>query len=377
MRHLHSSITPAVVHQEARHALQRVLEWKPYHESVTVMELLSLLLLMASRRQSLFATVKRLFDFSHETASRAIKAQLPSLEQMTNGLLDALHDVPKFTARQRRQAWTIAIDIHNVCYYGKWNPYLVGGQKKQGTQWFYSYATAILLHKRARYTVGLTVVLPGDKPHQIVRTLLDQIARKGLKIRGVALDSGFDSGDTILLLQERHLGYVVPMRRKGKGTNARNQCFKGRHKQIRWLEWKTKQTHLSVRTRTLLWKKGPKTMLFAFDGSSHDRARSLYQTAFKQPLQYRRRFGIETSYRQKNQTKAPTTSDDPVYRLLLEGVAYILRQVWEYLTREIARRRHLPPGAWVAEFTVQIMIDWLVAHLAKDYPENNTIPLLS
>src|ERR1039457_752131 len=43
---------------------------------------------------------------------------------------------------------------------------------------------------------------------------------------------------------------------------------------------------------------------------------------------YRRRFGIETSYRQKNQAQAFTTSSDPVYRLLLEGVAYILRQVW-------------------------------------------------
>jgi hypothetical protein len=377
MRHGYSSISPAVIHQQARDALQHALDWQPYHDSVTVLDLLRLLLLMASRGRSLSATVKRFFEFSHETGSRAIKAQLPPLEKLTDNLVGALQDVPRFTKSDLRRSWQVAIDTHNVCYYGQHNKYIIGGPKKLGTQWFFGYATAVLVHKHSRYTIGFCSVLPGDKMHEIVRKLLDQIARKGLKIRGVALDSGFDSGETILLLQERRLAYVVPLRRKGRGSNARNCCFEGRDKQIRWTEWRTDRTRQLVKTRVLLWKGGPRTMAFAFDKCSSDSASSLYQTALRQRQHYKRRFGIETSYRQKNQAKAVTTSKDPVYRLLLEGVAHILRQVWVALTNELARRRNARPSDWIGELTVQILLEWLDNELTKQYPENCSIPLVA
>ncbi len=220
----------------------------------------------------------------------------------------------------------------------------MGGPKKQGTKWFFSYATAVLLHKRRRYTVALCPVQAKTKPHEIVQTLLDQIAAQGLKIRGVALDSAFDSGDTLLLLQARRLAYTVPLRRKGNTRNARNRYFEGRHGLIRWAEWTTEKTRCLVRTRTLLWKRGPKTMVFAFQGWNGGRARNVHQQAERQRRLYRQRFGIETSYRQKNQAQASTTSRDPVYRLLLEGIGYVLRQVWVVLTEELARRSHAGPA---------------------------------
>ncbi len=45
-------------------------------------------------------------------------------------------------------------------------------------------------------------------------------------------------------------------------------------------------------------------------------------------LDYRTRFGIETSYRQLGECLARTTSDDPVYRLLLVGVSLLIRAWW-------------------------------------------------
>ena len=47
MRHFHP-ITPSVVHKQARQALRHVLDWAPFHKSVSVEELLDLLLLMAA-----------------------------------------------------------------------------------------------------------------------------------------------------------------------------------------------------------------------------------------------------------------------------------------------------------------------------------------
>jgi hypothetical protein len=365
-------ITPAVVHARARQALRHVLDWTPFHQSVSVDDLLDLLLLMAASTSSLFATVRRFFSFSHQTGSLAVKANLPSrknINQMTRGLVDALYDVMGFSRQDRRRRWMAAIDVHLVAYYGPPTPDVVGGPKKQGTKWFFAYATAVLLHKRRRYTVALAPLPPKTKPHEIVRLLLEQIAEKGLKIQGIALDSAFDSGDTLLLLQERHLAYSVPLRRKGKGRNARNVCFEGKHKQVRWTEWTTEKTRQQVRTRTLLWKGRAKTMVFAFQGWSGDRARNVHQQAERLRQLYRRRFGIETSYRQKNQAKATTTSRDPVYRLLLEGVGYLLRQVWVVLTDALARRSKASPNAWIGALTVQKMIDWLVHELTTLHPE--------
>ena len=57
MRHYHP-ITPTVVHVRARQALRHVLDWVPFHKSVSVDDLLDLLLLMAASTASLFATVR-------------------------------------------------------------------------------------------------------------------------------------------------------------------------------------------------------------------------------------------------------------------------------------------------------------------------------
>jgi len=375
MRPPYSSITPGVIHQQARYALERALDWKPYHQSVPVADLLNLLLLMAAHTASLFATVRRFFSFSHETALRAVKANLPSREQLVTGLLRALYDVALFSRLDRRRRWLLAIDTHSVAYYGRQTPGILGGPKKQGTKWFFGYASACLLHHHRRYTVALCPLDPKTKPHEIVGTLLEQITAQGLKIRGLVLDSAFDSGETLLLLQEQRLAYTVPLRRKGKGSNARNRCFEGRHRLIRWTEWTTETTRRRVKTRVLLWKGSAKTMAFAFAGWSGQRARNIHRQAERQRQLYRQRFGIETSYRQKNQAQAATTSKDPVYRLLLEGVAHLLRQVWVVLTEQLARQRHAKPTAWIGELPLALLLDWLADHLEALYGEERSIPL--
>jgi len=375
MRPPYSTITPVVIHQEARAALERCLDWKPFKQSVSVADLLHLLLLMAAHTASLFATVRRFFPFCHETAWRALKANLPSRERLVGGLVQALYEVAQFSRQDRRRRWLLAIDAHYVAYYGQKTPAILGGPKKQGTKWSFGYASACLLHHHRRYTVALCSLEPKTKPHEIVRTLLAQIAAQGLKIRGLALDSAFDSGETLLLLQERGLAYTVPLRRKGKGSNARNRLFAGRHRQIRWTEWTTETTRRLVKTRVLLWKGRARTMAFAFQGWAGERARNIHQQAERQRQLYQRRFGIETSYRQKNQAQAATTSKDPVYRLLLQGVAYLLRQVWVVLTEQLARQRCAKPTAWLGALPLALLLDWLADHLETLYREERSIPL--
>src|SRR5258707_955693 len=126
MRHSHFTVTSATVHARARKLLQETLPWKPYGTSVSVTDLLDLLLLMAAKAASLFAVVRWYFDFCHETAWRAVKRNLPGRDQLVQGFLNALYDTAQFSRQDRRRRWLLAIDNHYVPYYGKRIPEVVG-----------------------------------------------------------------------------------------------------------------------------------------------------------------------------------------------------------------------------------------------------------
>src|SRR5262249_31095326 len=160
-------------------------DWEPWHDSVSIADVLDLLLLMAAHTLSLFAAVRRFFPFSHETARRAVHANLPDLDRLVAGLVQGLYDVAQFSPADRRRRWLLATALHKVPYYGRCRNHVIGGPKNQGTRCFSTYAPAVFLHKHRRYTVALCPMLPHQgQPHKIVRTLLDQIAAQGLKIRG-------------------------------------------------------------------------------------------------------------------------------------------------------------------------------------------------
>src|SRR5438552_2385643 len=77
----------------------------------------------------------------------------------------------------------------------------------------------------ARLLGGLLALEKNYQPHEVVAALLAPVDQRGLQLRGVVLDSAFDSGETLLLLPGRGLAYTVPLRKKGKGRNRRNDCF--------------------------------------------------------------------------------------------------------------------------------------------------------
>lgn len=378
MRHGYSTITPATVHCCARDALRRALGFCDYKRSVTAHQLLDLILLVASTTRTLFAVARRYFHFSHETARQALHDNLPELDVLTERLVDALHAVAVFTRRDRLRRWTCAIDLHYVPYYGARSAQrVVGGSKKQGTKFFHAYATAVLIHRGRRYTVGLLSVEKGLKPHEQVRAVLEQITARNLKIGGVVLDAGFDSGETLLLLQEKKVSYTVPLRRKGSGSNRRNDCYAQPSGTLATMTWTTEKTRTSVSTRVLVWqrKNESRSRVYAFGGWGCTRAVSECRRAWLGRRRYRERFGIESSYRQKNQARGWTTSTSAEYRLLLEGVALVLRQVWVCLTHRIARARGLSSGAWVGELPLVDMLDWLAEQIRAHYPHTRHITL--
>jgi hypothetical protein len=379
MRTPHYTINPSVVRSTARQALRKALPCRGYGRLVTPSVLLELLLLVASLRSSLSAVVRRFrFGFSHETARKAVAANMPSVGALTEGLLDALY---LFSSRGlRRRAWVVAFDEHRTPFYGdRHTAGVTGGKKKHGTKYAYGYATAVLVHHRHRFTVGLIALTGGEKPHQIVDALLKQIETRGLKLRGVVLDSGFDSGETLLLLQERDLSYTVPLRRKGNKNNRRNELWLLKTGTVTTVQWKTEKTHRPVSTAAVVLRR-PKEQdkkVYAFRGWDAGQAWSQERRARVAKQWYRKRFGIETSYRQMNEAKAKTTKKDVAYRLLLIGVALLMRQVWVWLTSQVARDGGLRPTQWVQDLQLTRMLEWLADILQRKYKEEKGINLSS
>jgi hypothetical protein len=257
---------------------------------------------------------------------------------------------------------------------------IVGSQKKQGTNYFYGYATAVLIHPRHRYTVGLLPLAAGVmKPHEVAGALLEQMQTRGLAVRGVVLDSGFDSAETILLLQERDLYYAVPLRRKGDKANPRNDWFLRPEGDIARLSWRAKKgprrpvsTEAVVRVR----RRDGRVQLLAFGGWGQEEAgQALRRRARQAGRKYAARFGIETSYRQMNEGKARTSKKDACYRLLVVGMALLLRQAWVWLSGQVARARGLGRWEWVSELPLAEVLEWLAWELEGTYKKVRAIHL--
>jgi hypothetical protein len=337
MRRAQSKVPAQRLQAEVQRDLAALLPWKDYGRRVTAELLLRLLSLAAALRTSLSAAVRRgAGGISWETVRRAVHTQLPKADDLIDPLRAALQR--RLPRPLRRKRCTLAVDVHERCYYGdaRQTPGVRGGKRKAGTKWFWAYATAVLVDAGQRWTVGLTPVRKGEAMDVIVGRLLGQVGRAGLRIRCLLLDRGFYSARVVAVLQQRRVPFVMPVVRRGKGAGG-TQRFFGRRARGRFrYTWESRDRKngkpagptVTVSLACVPPPRGRKRpLVYAYGGQVGAPAelprlyRWLRQT-------YRRRFGIESSYRQLGQGLALTTSRGEAYRLLLVGVALLLRNVW-------------------------------------------------
>lgn len=306
-------------------------------------------------------------------------------------IVEALHRrLPKSLTRRAR---TMAIDFHNKPFYGdKRTPGTYRGQPKASTKTFFAYATLLVIRKGQTFTVGLAPVLNSDALTSIIDQLLRQAAQKGLRPRRLLLDRGFYAAKVMLHLQEQNLPFVMPMIRRGKAGATKKACtgtaqffVKGRK------GWATYRWEARIRTAGRKGPKGPRTQVttevcmvprpgqkgkttpwvYACHGMSH-------LAGHEVAALYRRRFRIETSYRQMHEGLAMTCSKNAVYRLLLVLIAFVLRNLWVWLhwTRLAGRSKNGKRVLRLELLRARRMMHCLVRYL--DYklgiPKNIVIP---
>jgi hypothetical protein len=337
MRRNYSRITAAVVTQGLCELVVSHLALTDYKRRLPASLLARLLLLAGALGRSLSFVAQRCDKApSDETLRKAVLFNLPGPELLRARLLAALHAL--LPARLLRRFVPCALDFHQRPFYGEpTTPGVRGGKREAGTDYFWTYATLCILSRGQRYSVGLTQVSPGETPEQAVHRLLEQAKQAGVRVRYLLMDRAFHDAAVIATLQERGIPFVVPLTRRGDENSAAGTAQFFRRGQLsgwtsyswssrvtRWDEEKQKQVRgrgVEVCVAVCVVARGEKRpMVFAA-------WRINWQPQMVR-RRYRSRFGIETSYRQLGEGLAATTSKDERVRLLLVGLALLLRQCW-------------------------------------------------
>jgi len=175
--------------------------------------------------------------------------------------------------------------------------------------------------------------------------LLARVRALGIRPTLLLLDRGFYSVDVVRYLQAARVPFLMPMVLRGRkpkhprGPSA-TYVFAARTcsgwDNYSWRNAAGVRATVSVCVAVTWRRRRGKNRVQ--HGGKRRRATLVYAYWGLQPPSptwvretYRLRFGIETSYRQMNQARIRTCTRDPLLRLLLVGIALILRNVWVWL----------------------------------------------
>lgn len=256
---------------------------------------------------------------------------LPALAEDLNAAL--ADEIPR---RVWRQAQEVAIDFQDRAYYGKtlqaeglW----VRGRARDGTTRFYRIATAYVMRQGLRVTLALRFVLPGESTRTVLDDLLKRLKRLGIRVACLYLDKGFDDVAVLDYLTRHGPPALVACTIRGKTGGTRALCrgnksyrtpytFKRAGRPIFTADLAVCRVFTTAK-RTQRLKRRVAWLIFILIhlDVSPRQARRLY----------RRRFGIESSYRCAGQVRGWTTSNNPAYRFVLLALSFILLNVWIHL----------------------------------------------
>jgi hypothetical protein len=266
---------------------------------------------------------------------------LPKLQRQINAALAA--QIPR---RVYRGPQEVAIDFHDRPYYGK-QPQSSGlwvrGRAKDGTTHFYRIATAYVMLHGLRVTLALRFVLAEDATLTVLQDLLKRLHGRAIRIARLFLDKGFDGITIMDYLTRRAQPAVIACTIRGKQGGTRALCIGSK-------SYRTTYTFESAEAgaftaqlavcrvfttakRTKRLKRRGEWLVFILI--------HLDLTPRQARHIYRRRFGIESSYRCAGQVRGWTTSPNVAYRFVLIALSFILLNIWlrlRWLFTQVPRR---------------------------------------
>jgi putative transposase len=251
---------------------------------------------------------------------------LNKIQQSLNEKLKihALKTVPK-------KCSTWAIDFVNIPYYGKEenDGDTIKTKPKQGTSRFYAYASIYLILNNKRYTLAVKYIRKGETLKDTIDFLINEIESIGFRIKGLYLDKEFFTVEMINYLIHRKTPFIIPCVKRGPSGGIR-KLFNGKKSYSTEYTMHSKENQATFQVNVVVkYSKGKykRNGLKYFAYAIYNMDISVKNT-FKE---YRKRFGIESSYRLMNQARIRTNTKKPVLRLLYIGLSLLLVNIWIYI----------------------------------------------
>jgi len=390
---MNSIVSCSEVHQWALLWLMtgEVLEERGRRTKCEATVVWSIVLRAAARMISVFAACRDLANApSQQAVFDALEADLPrTLPVLEKRLNRAL--ATSWSRRLQRRRWEVAIDWHLNPYYGE--PHrsrneLYRGQPRQGTTYFHAYATACIVQYGQRYTLALTWVRRHESIVVVLRRLLARIRELAVKIGVVLLDRAFFTAAVMAFLQGERVRFLMPVRFHGRRPKKRSQK-PGAKKGLRWLN----RQKAGWYQHTLKHGKEPVTIsvcvayrtCYKRKTRKRKQQKLLYAawrvrgTPKEIRARYRKRFGIETCFRQIHQAWIYTCTREPHLRLVFVAVALLLRNLWvwihatrlaegrgETMTLRLERLRFKQFLDWIAQAVAAILHDGSMPYVALE-----------
>jgi hypothetical protein len=213
----------------------------------------------------------------------------------------------------------IAFDWHDQPYYGSQKTEgVIGTKPKDGTSYAFCYLTISVITPRKRLVLAVLPLKTRDGLPQIVLSLLHLMMQYVKNLAYVAFDNGFQDSELLQALLDRNVPFVIPLRDTVKLRK-------------RW-RWKHYAKRFSYNTQGV-----DVDVVEAVDskGLQYFLATNLAGRPKRILKLYKRRWGIETSYRMIGQFYPKTTSNSYVIRVLYFVLAVLLYNVWVLLNARV------------------------------------------
>ncbi len=256
-------------------------------------------------------------------------AALERLEERVNDLL--VTRLPKKLLKRARPA---AIDVTEIPYHGQHeadDEHIRRSRAKQGTTHFHCYGTLYVLKDHQRYTLAISLVRRSDKMVDVTQRLVERGKGLGLKVRRLYLDRGFDNNGVVAYLKQQPFPSIIALTIRGKQGGTRALLNSRGSYQTTYTRSSAQYGQQTFNVVVVCkYSKGR----YGRQGAYHF-AYIMIGGLKMDPHQvfdvYRRRFGIETSYRLMNTLRARTTSDSITLRLFYVALALLLLNLWSYV----------------------------------------------
>jgi len=242
----------------------------------------------------------------------------------------------------------VAIDFHDEPFYGKTDEartYSCRGRAKKGTTRFMRIASASVIWRGLRLTLALTYVLPEYSTLQVLQRLLQRLSQLGIRPGVIYLDKGFCNGEVIRYLQAQKQPSVLACPIRGKQDGGTRALCRGR---------KSYRTRYTFTDGT----EAEMTVVATLPRGKHGRRHRKWLLFVLIELDwtpkvvmrcYRRRFGIECTYRQMRQLRVVSSSRNPAMKFFLLGLSLVLVNLWARLRWQLFRRVGRGPRTVMAD----------------------------